>query len=112
MGGVSQYGSQTLMARSGDRSGLSLLASRSSTDGLWNPWAQNGRCNISGACDPGRSKGIFAQAGLGTGLNEWHMVSAAHGNGVVRFYVDGILQEEMPAGEFDLNTGMSSRSIY
>lgn len=111
-GNVSQYGSQTLTAKSGDRSGLTLRVARWQEDGLWSPYVQNGNCNISGLCGPGRSNAIFTQPGIGVELNQWHMVTATYGDGVVRLYLDGTLQEEMPAGEFDLNTTMPTRPIY
>ena len=111
-GNVSQYGDQTLLAKSGDRSGLTLRVARRAVDGLWTPYVQNGRCNYLDLCGPGRSKAIYTQPGIGVDLNQWHMVTATYGNGVVRFYQDGTLQEEMPAGEFDLNTDMASRRIF
>ncbi len=111
-GNLSQYGSQTFLGKSGDRSGLTLRASRSTVDGLWYARALNGNCKISGTCQPSRFKDIWAQPGTGVDLNQWHMVTATYGTGIVRLYVDGVLHEEMPAGEFDLNSAMPTRPIY
>lgn len=105
-GRASEYGGQTFLAKSGDRSGWTMWASRSTTDGTWYPSVQNARFAS------GTFRSVKIQDGLGVGLNQWHMLSATHGNGIVRLYLDGILQEEMLASEFNLNTSMSSRPLY
>ena len=46
-----QYGTQVLLAKSDDRSGLSIRLERSRVDGLWYPYVLNGCCcETTGTC--------------------------------------------------------------
>ncbi len=103
-GQASEYGNQALLGKSGDRSGLVLQASRSTTDGLWYPSAFNGRCCGSSG------KGLLSDYGIV--LNEWHMIALTHGNGSVRLFVDGVLRNELSTNEFNLNQSMSGQPIH
>jgi len=105
-GNVSEYGFQALIAKSGDRTGLRLAVNRSTEDGLWYPHAFNGRC-----CDYGQVY-LLSQGGGGADLNEWHMVSFTHGDGMVKLYLDGVLRGEKPASEFNLNPAMADEPVH
>jgi len=110
-GGVSQYGYQTFLGKSGDRTGIFLYAVRSDTDGLWYPNVMNGGCDLTGGpC--GSTVDLYTQTGMGVNLGEWHMVSVTHNDQRVRLYLDGVLQSELVADKFMLDPAMATRPIY
>jgi hypothetical protein len=96
-----QYGTQVLLAKSDDRTGLSIRLERSVVDGLWYPYVLNGRC-----CEtaPVKSLRVLLRQG-GVPLHEWHMVTLVHRPELDSFelYLDGVLKSSVSAKTFDLN---------
>jgi Concanavalin A-like lectin/glucanases superfamily len=96
-----QYGTQVLLAKSDDRTGLSIRLERSRVDGLWYPYVLNGRC-----CEtaPVKSLRVLLRQG-GVPLREWHMITLVHQPelDLLELYLDGALKSSVKAKDFDLN---------
>ncbi|MFC1997740.1 LamG domain-containing protein [Chloroflexota bacterium] len=105
-GGVTEYGLQALIAKSGDRNGLTIRVHRSIEDGDWYLRADNGLCCSSA------QQTLEALEGSGVGLYGWHMATVTHGNGVVRLYLDGDLMDEKTVSEFNLNPATATQPIH
>lgn len=111
-GVVSQFGAQTLLGKSGDRTGIFLYVQRSTSDGLWYPKVANGGCDLQGGgCGSGQVI-METESGMGVNLDEWHMLTVTHDDRHVRLYLDGVLQHELATERFLLDTTMATRPIY
>jgi hypothetical protein len=95
-----EYGTQVLLAKSDDRTGLSIRLERSVEDGLWYPYLSNGRC-----CD--QTPGVVTRVAKGSGirLHEWHMLTVMQHpeSDRLELYLDGTLKSLVSAKKFDLN---------
>lgn len=111
-GVVSQFGAQTLLGKSGDRTGIFLYAQRSTSDGLWYPKVANGGCDLTGGgCGSGQVI-METESGMGVNLGEWHMITVTHDDQRVRLYLDTVLQHELITEKFLLDQTMATRPIY
>jgi Concanavalin A-like lectin/glucanases superfamily len=103
-----EYGTQVLLAKSDDRTGLSIRLERSVEDGLWYPYLSNGRC-----CD--QAPGVITRFAKGTGsrLHEWHMLTVTQQTESDRLelYLDGTLKSVVSAKKFDLNPKTDSEPL-
>lgn len=105
-----QYGTQVLLAKSDDRSGLSIRLERSMVDGLWYPYVLNGRC-----CETtplGTLRVLIRQGGVP--LHEWHMITLVHQpeRDSLELYIDGALKSSVKAKDFDLNPKTDTEPLY
>ncbi|MBI4690777.1 MAG: hypothetical protein HY754_11020 [Nitrospirae bacterium] len=94
---ISQKKEQVFLSKSGDRTGLGFKGHSSGDIDI-----ENGRC-----CSA--LHGISAGA---ANINEWHMLTVTHGSGMIKAYLDGILQSEETTSAFDLNPNMANVEIY
>jgi Concanavalin A-like lectin/glucanases superfamily len=96
-----QYGTQVLLSKSDDRTGLSIRLERSTTDGLWYPYILNGRC-----CEtaPLKTLAVLLKKG-GVPLHEWHMLTLVHEPELDSFelYLDAASKSNLSARSFNLN---------
>lgn len=97
----SDYGTQVLIAKSDDRTGLSLRMERWRSNGRWHIYATNGRC-----CGT-RPKAVPAleQEAWGAKLNQWYMITLTYNPTAneVKLYLDGRPRSTVKATDFDLN---------
>lgn len=100
---INEFGDHALFSKSGDRNGLSIRTTRDHDDGLLRIWALNGRC-----CGYDH---IQLKTSTGYVVDEWHMISFTHGNGEVKLYFDGVLEDSMSSSEYNLNPLISSQII-
>jgi Concanavalin A-like lectin/glucanases superfamily len=105
-----QYGTQVLLAKSDDRSGLSIRLERSRVDGLWYPYVLNGRCCEMAPVDSLR---VLLRQG-GVPLREWHMVTLVHQPELdsLELYLDGALKSSVKAKVFDLNPKSDTEPLF
>jgi Concanavalin A-like lectin/glucanases superfamily len=103
-----EYGTQVLLAKSDDRTGLSIRLERSVEDGLWYPYLSNGRC-----CDQTPTVITRFAKGSGIRLHEWHMLSVIQQPEADRLelYLDGTLKSVVSAKKFDLNPQTDSEPL-
>jgi Concanavalin A-like lectin/glucanases superfamily len=103
-----EYGTQVLLAKSDDRTGLSIRLERSVEDGLWYPYLSNGRC-----CD--QTPGVVTRVAKGSGirLREWHMLTVMQNleSDRLEVYLDGTLKSVVSAKKFDLNPKTDSEPL-
>ncbi len=107
-GNPSEYGGQTLLAKSGDREGLVVKVGRSSKDGKFYPYLRNGYCCLSSdvylsAYDENETSVID--------LNEWHMLAVVADSQDIKLFIDGKLEAQMSLQEFKINPTMSSSPL-
>jgi Concanavalin A-like lectin/glucanases superfamily len=105
-----QYGTQVLLAKSDDRSGLSIRLERSRVDGLWYPYVLNGRCCETTPVDSLR---VLLRQG-GVPLREWHMITLVHKpeQDLLELYLDGALKSSVKAKSFDLNPKTDTEPLF
>jgi hypothetical protein len=105
-----QYGTQVLLAKSDDRSGLSIRLERSRVDGLWYPYVLNGRCCETTPVDNLR---VLLRQG-GVPLREWHMITLVHKpeQDSLELYLDGVLKSSVKAKVFDLNPKTDTEPLF
>jgi Concanavalin A-like lectin/glucanases superfamily len=104
------YGTQVLLAKSDDRSGLSIRLERSMVDGLWYPYVLNGRCCETTPLDSLRL--LLRQGGVP--LHEWHMITLVHQPDLdlLELYLDGALKSSVKAKAFDLNPKTDTEPLF
>jgi Concanavalin A-like lectin/glucanases superfamily len=104
-----QYGTQVLLSKSDDRTGLSIRLERSTIDGLWYPYILNGRC-----CEtaPLKSLAVMLRQG-GVPLHEWHMLTLVHRPELdsLELYFDGVSKSSLSAKAFNLNPQTDSEPL-
>lgn len=105
-GKPTQYGTQAILTKSGDRESLVLRVDRNTSDDKLYAYAGNGKIT-----------GTWKQMDVpeGFGLNEWHMLTVTHpefGPGLVKLYFDGVLVNSMPANEFLMNQQMKYKPVF
>jgi Concanavalin A-like lectin/glucanases superfamily len=104
-----QYGTQVLLSKSDDRTGLSIRLERSAVDGLWYPYILNGRC-----CEtaPMKSLAVSLRQG-GVPLHEWHMLTLVHRpeQDLLELSFDAELKSSVNAKIFDLNPQTDSEPL-
>jgi Concanavalin A-like lectin/glucanases superfamily len=104
-----QFGTQVLLSKSDDRTGLSIRLERSAVDGLWYPYILNGRC-----CEkaPLKSLAVSLRQG-GVPLHEWHMLTLVHRPELdsLELYFDGVSKSSLSAKTFDLNPKTDSEPL-
>jgi Concanavalin A-like lectin/glucanases superfamily len=104
-----QYGTQVLLSKSDDRTGLSIRLERSTIDGLWYPYILNGRC-----CEtaPLKSLAVMLRQG-GVPLHEWHMLTLVHRPELdsLELFFDGVSKSSLSAKAFNLNPQTDSEPL-
>jgi len=99
------YGSQTIIAKSGDRKGFTIKTSVKEASNLQYPYMFNGKC----CSDYGYSLKLnydeeskkYISNGLS--MNEWHIMSYIYKNNIMKVYVDGILENTSEENKFYIN---------
>jgi hypothetical protein len=99
-GSINNYGTQSIFAKAGDRSGLGVKAVRDPKNGSLHLITSNGRAPYSDFYTMATSQEF--------NLNEWHMVTVTSGGGNVKVYFDCKLQSTVPTSLFKVNTTMQS----
>jgi hypothetical protein len=91
------YGTQVLVSKSSDRTGMSLRLEREKADGLWYAYLSNGRC-----CERRTDKLPAIRQGIKVG--KWHMITSTFDpKRYARLYLDGKLLASVKAINYDLN---------
>jgi Concanavalin A-like lectin/glucanases superfamily len=91
------FGTQVLISKSSDRTGISLRLERESRDGLWYAYMSNGRC-----CAPQTNKLPAIRQGIKVG--DWHMITSTFDpKRNARLYLDGKALASVKASDYDLN---------
>ena len=100
-GGQAVYGTQVLVSKSDDRTGLSLRMERSRRSSLWHIYASNGRCCKSTP----KAYPALEEPAMGVKVGDWHMVTLTYHpkKDELRLFLDGRLRSEVKGSDFDLN---------
>jgi len=100
-GDTEDGGSQTMIAKSGDRRGFRIRTSVDINTKLQYPNIHNGRCCVSSSY----SIGINDKDGIK--MKEWHMLSFVYNNNKMYVYIDGKLSNISEENKFyidEINT--------
>jgi hypothetical protein len=102
-------GAQTLLAKSGDRTGFTLRLERSRGDGLWYLYATNGRC-----CEEKQPQLEVSFARGGVKLGEWHFVVVTFDalRGEVKLFQNGVQRSSLTTTEFNLNPSGDAEPVF
>jgi hypothetical protein len=91
------YGTQVLISKSSDRTGLSLRLERESRDGLWYAYLSNGQCCA-------RQTNRLPAIRQGVKVGDWHMITSTFDpKRNVRLFLDGKALASVKASDYDLN---------
>jgi Concanavalin A-like lectin/glucanases superfamily len=103
-----EYGTQVLLAKSDDRTGLSIRLERSFEDGHWYPYLSNGHC-----CEQPPEVISRVSKGAGIRLHEWHMITVVYQPGLdtLELYLDGTKKSVVSAKKFNLNPKTDSEAL-
>jgi Concanavalin A-like lectin/glucanases superfamily len=93
------YGTQVLISKSSDRTGISLRLEREPTDGLWYAYVSNGRC-----CE--KQIGALPAVKLGGGITigDWHMITLTFDpKRDAYLYLDGKSRAKVKSTVYNIN---------
>lgn len=105
-GNKSAYGTQTILAKEGDRTGLNINISQDQNrQGYFHFWIRNGYC----CTNNDRSLHAFDNISESTiQLNEWHFGVVKADDTYIYIYLDGKLKNKVLLSDFNINPQMSS----
>ena len=93
------FGTQVLISKSSDRTGISLRLERERSDDLWYAYMSNGRC-----CDRQTNRLPAIKLGGGVKVGDWHMITSTFDpKRNARLYLDGKAFSSVKASDYDLN---------
>jgi Concanavalin A-like lectin/glucanases superfamily len=93
------FGTQVLISKSSDRTGISLRLEREQSDDLWYAYLSNGRC-----CARKTNRLPAIKLGGGVKVGDWHMITSTFDpKRNARLYLDGKAFSSVKASEYDLN---------
>lgn len=98
--GETDFGTQVLISKSSDRTGISVRMEREPTDALWYAYVSNGRCCVRA---PSKLPAVkFGQGGVAVG--DWHMITLTFDpQKSVRLYLDGKTRSVIKSDVYNLN---------
>ena len=103
-GGTTTYGTQTIMAKSGDRRGFTIRAGVNNNE-LQYPYIYNGRCCTNSGYTLGfeYNKDIKKYVNDGLALKKWHHLIFEYKNNKMYLYVNGQLENISDENKFYIN---------
>jgi Concanavalin A-like lectin/glucanases superfamily len=99
------YGTQVLISKSSDRTGISLRLEREARDGLWYAYLSNGRCCA-------RQTNRLPAIRQGVKVGDWHMITSTFDpKRNARLFLDGKALASVKSSDYDLNPQTDTQAL-